>query len=96
MTAVTSERPTRSAAEAALRAMGKNGRADYDHDRRYRPLMLLATLSWFGLVERVTRIELALSAWEAQRLPLPGALTRRPWRSRMTLAAPSSLWLMTR
>ena len=42
MTAVTSERPTRSAAEAALWAMGKNGRADYDHDRRYRPLMLLA------------------------------------------------------
>ena len=32
-------------------------------------------------VERVTRIELALSAWEAQRLRLPGALTRRPWRS---------------
>ena len=46
MTAVTSERPTRSAAQAALWAMGKNGRADYDHDRRYRALMLLATLSW--------------------------------------------------
>ena len=30
---------------------------------------------------RVTRIELALSAWEAQRLRLPGALTRRPWQS---------------
>ncbi len=60
MTAVTSAHPTRSAAEAALRDMGKNGRADYDHDRRYRPLMLLATLSWFGLVERVTRIEFAL------------------------------------
>ena len=42
MTAVTSERPTRPAAEAALRVMGKNGRADCDHDRRYRPLMLLA------------------------------------------------------
>ena len=27
------------------------------------PLMLLGTLSWFGLVERVTRIELALSAF---------------------------------
>ena len=32
-------------------------------------------LSWAEAVERVTRIELALSAWEAQRLRLPGALT---------------------
>ena len=47
-------------------------------------------------LERVTRIELALSAWEAQRLRLPGALTRRPWRPRVTLVAPSSPWLMAR
>ena len=40
-------------------------------------------------VERVTRIELALSAWEVERLPLPGALTWRPWqRSGMTLIDP--------
>jgi len=51
-------------------------------------------LTW-SFVERVTRIELALSAWEAQRLRLPGALTRRPWRSQVTLADPSSPWLMT-
>ena len=40
------------------------------------------TLGW-DLMERVTRIELALSAWEVQRLPLRGALTRRPWQSRV-------------
>jgi hypothetical protein len=38
-------------------------------------------LTWNYEVERVTRIERALSAWEAERLPLPGALTWRPWRS---------------
>ena len=32
-------------------------------------------LSWAEAVERVTRIELALSAWEVQRLRLAGALT---------------------
>jgi hypothetical protein len=37
--------PTRSAAEAALWAMGRDGRADYDHDRRYRALVLLATFA---------------------------------------------------
>ena len=33
---------------------------------------------------------------EAQRLRLPGALTWRPWRSRVTVADPSSPWLMAR
>ena len=47
-------------------------------------------------MERVTRIELALSAWEALRLRLPGALTWRPWQSRVTLIDPSSPWLMAR
>jgi hypothetical protein len=36
------------------------------------------SLTWDCLVERVTRIELALSAWEAERLRLLGALT---WQS---------------
>ena len=48
------------------------------------------------LLERVTRIELALSAWEAQRLRLAGTLSRRPWRSPVTLVNPSSPWLMAR
>jgi Phage integrase, N-terminal SAM-like domain len=39
-------------------------------------------------VEQDTRIELALSAWEAQRLRLPGTLTWRPWRSRVTWLTP--------
>ena len=52
-------------------------------------------MTW-AFVERVTRIELALSAWEAQRLRLPGALTRRPRRCRVTLVDPSSPWLMAR
>ena len=37
-----------------------------------------------------------LSAWEVQRLWLPGALTWRPRRSRVTVVAPSSPWLMAR
>ena len=36
---------TRRAAEAALWTMGTDGRADYDHDRRYRALVLLATFA---------------------------------------------------
>jgi integrase len=36
---------TRRAAEAALWAMGTDGRADYNHDRRYRALVLLATFA---------------------------------------------------
>jgi hypothetical protein len=44
-------------------------------------------------IERVTRIELAPSAWEAQRLRLPGTPT---WRTRVALAEPSSPWLMAR
>jgi len=50
----------------------------------------------FSGVERVTRIELALSAWEAQRLRLPGVLTWRSWRPRVTVVDPSSPWLMAR
>ncbi len=43
-------------------------------------------------LERVTRIELALSAWEAQRLWLLGALTWCGWRPRVPVVAPSSPW----
>ena len=49
-----------------------------------------------SFVERVTRIELALSAWEAQRLRLTGALTRRPWRFGVTVVDLSSPGLMAR
>jgi hypothetical protein len=50
----------------------------------------------WAYLERVTRIELALSAWEVQRLRLSGALTRRSWWSRVTLVDSSSPWLMAR
>jgi hypothetical protein len=49
--------------------------------KQARRKMEVIPLTWPYVVERVTRIELALSAWEAERLPLPGALTWRPWRS---------------
>ncbi len=39
-------------------------------------------------VERVTRIELALSAWEAVRLRPIGALTCRFWKPRVTVTDP--------
>src|SRR5262249_44477391 len=37
--------PSRQIAEATLWAMGQDGRADCDHDRRYRALVLLATFA---------------------------------------------------
>jgi hypothetical protein len=38
-----------------------------------KPLLGIMTPTCDYIMERVTRIELALSAWEAQRLRLPGA-----------------------
>jgi integrase len=55
---------TRWAAEAALWAMGTDGRADYDHDRRYRAPVLLATfasLRW-GEATALRRCDLDLAA----------------------------------
>jgi hypothetical protein len=52
-------------------------------------------MTW-AYVERVTRIELALSAWEAERLRLFDTLT---WQIRCSVVAvvdPSSPWLMAR
>jgi integrase len=56
--------PSRPAAEAALWAMGKDGRADCDHDRRYRALVILATfasLRW-GEATALRRCDLDLAA----------------------------------
>ena len=56
--------PTRPTAEAALWAMSKDGRADYDHDRRYRALVFLATfasLRW-GEATALRRCDLDLAA----------------------------------
>jgi integrase len=55
---------TRNAAEADMWAMGKDGRADYDHDGRYRALVLLATfasLRW-GEATALRRCDLDLAA----------------------------------
>jgi len=56
--------PTRPTAEVALWAMAKDGRADYDHDRRYRALVLLATfasLRW-GEATALRRCDLDMAA----------------------------------
>ncbi len=56
--------PSRPTAEAALWAMSKDGRANYDHDRRYRALVLLATfasLRW-GEATALRRCDLDLAA----------------------------------
>ncbi len=50
----------------------------------------------WAFVERVTRIELALSAWEAERLRLIRALTCQPQVSALAVVDPSSPWLMAR
>jgi hypothetical protein len=47
-------------------------------------------------VERVTRIELALSAWEAERLLLLEALTSQVSWPPVAVAAPWFPWLMAR
>jgi hypothetical protein len=47
-------------------------------------------------LERVTRIELALSAWEVQRLGLLGPLTSQVGWPLVAVTAPSSPWLMAR
>jgi hypothetical protein len=48
------------------------------------------------VVERVTRIELALSAWEVQRSRLLAALTWQYGCPLVAVVAPSSPWLMAR
>jgi len=56
--------PTRRTAERVLWAMGKDGRADYDHDGRYRALVLLATfasLRW-GEATALRRCDVDLAA----------------------------------
>jgi integrase len=56
--------PTKPTAAAALWVMGKDGRADYDHDRRYRTLVLMATftsLRW-GEATALRRCDLDLAA----------------------------------
>jgi integrase len=56
--------PSRQIAEATLWAMGRDGRADCDHDRRYRALVLLATfasLRW-GEATALRRCDLDLAA----------------------------------
>ena len=45
-------------------------RAAVDPPTARRVLRCIQPLSWGFIVERVTRIELALSAWEADVLPL--------------------------
>jgi len=47
-------------------------------------------------LERVTRIELALSAWESDRIVLPGGLTWQYECPLFTVVDPSSLSLMAR
>ncbi len=56
----------------------------------------IIVLAWAFVVERVTRIELALSAWEAERLRLIRALTCQPQVSALAVVDPSSPWLMAR
>jgi hypothetical protein len=53
-------------------------------------------LSWKEAVERVTRIELALSAWEVKRSGLLGPLTSQVGWPLVAVAAPSSPLLMAR
>jgi hypothetical protein len=64
--------------------------------RCQRCRLLIMPVSWAEAVERVTRIELALSAWEVKRSGLLGALTSQVGWPLVAVAAPSSPWLMAR
>ena len=61
-----------------------------------RPRFGTAVLTWAFVVERVTRIELALSAWEVQRSRLLAVLTCGCRCPLVAVVAPSSPWLMAR
>jgi hypothetical protein len=54
------------------------------------------TLSWAETVERVTRIELALSAWESDRSTPLGPPTSQDQVPPVPLADPSVPWLIAR
>jgi hypothetical protein len=61
-------------------------------EKRARPGLRIIAWSWAFVVERVTRIELALSAWEADVLPLN--YTREAWPAvRITWIRPSRVAL---
>jgi hypothetical protein len=49
-----------------------------------------------NVVERVTRIEIALSAWEVEQSRLTTVLTSQSWWHVVAVIAPSSPWLMVR
>ena len=53
------------------------------------------TLTW-AYVERVTRIELALSAWESDRSTPPGPLTSQAGRPGVSVIDRSLPWLIAR
>src|ERR1019366_259850 len=57
---------------------------------------VLDPAAWNSAVERVTRIELALSAWEVERSRLTMVPTSQLWWSGVAGSAPSSPWLMAR
>ena len=62
----------RSGSKPTAIQQARNGHADPRSHRRTGQLIILGIASELGIVgwERVTRIELALSAWEADVLPL--------------------------
>ena len=95
--------PSRPLAEAALWAMSKDGRADSDHDRRYRALVLLATfasLRW-GEASALRRCDLDLTVGivrvrSAYAERLTGELVLGPPKSRAArriVGIPSSIIL---
>jgi hypothetical protein len=64
--------------------------------KQARPRMEVMPLTWPYVVERVTGIEPALSAWEAEPSCLITGLTWQLCWSGVTVADPSSPWLMAR
>jgi hypothetical protein len=58
-------------------------------DRMGHSTTRAALMSWAGISERVTRIELALSAWETDRSTLVRTLIRQLGRPSVAVVVPS-------
>jgi hypothetical protein len=58
--------------------------------------LLIVALSWEEAVERVTRIELALSAWESDRSWPMKPLSSPVWRPAVAVIDRLSPWLIAR
>ncbi len=84
---------TRSFQRTNCTLIARRPRAHARHDQGPCPAI---SLTWAFAVERVTRIELALSAWESDRSEPLTTLTWAVDAPLVTVMHPATPWLMAR